>query len=882
MDPAITLYPRRAFYVTFDLTKQLRQGANAVGVVLGSSRFYFRKQSQNFGVPRLLLLVEVEHADGTVERIVSDNSWQATDQGPIRANNEYDGETYDARMEMHGWDLPGFNSEKWSQARVLPPMKCQLQAQMIEPIRIVQRLKPVSVTPAPKPGAWLVDFGQNFYGAAEVRVRGNKGAQIQMVAAYSLGPDGNLLTAPNRTAKCTDVYTLKGEGLEQWHPIFVGRGFRRLEISGYPGTPDASSFEGLVVHTAMEPKGSFECSNPTLNKIHQNYLRTARSYMRSVPLDPDRDERQGWNGDTAKAPEAQLWDFGVASIYSKWHDDHCWDQQPNGLVPSVVPSLQNWKHPEVVWPATMVLIPETLHKYFGDTELIARNYNAIKRFVDYGNSLKKTAGVIPDALFSDWCDVSAMKPNRKRGPQNGRCQRYECGATDGGLISTAYQYNHERILARFAQLLGKGEDAVLYQKRAEATKNAFNAVYLDPATGIYRGNTQTGQVLALAFDMVPPQNRDRVISALVEDIMVTREGHLSVGLIGAQWLLQTLTQIGRANVAYTVAAQTTKPSWGYMAEKGATSIWERWDTDTGDMNMNSEMLMMLAGNFNAWLYQTLAGIDADDSAPGFKKIVFRPRPLGDLTWVKAHHDSLYGRIESNWKREGDRFVLEALVPPNTSATVVLPDGTSRLVESGKHHFTCAWKPFSPTAPKPKPAEKRDLSVLEGYVTSWKVSGPYYALEQGQSHFDAVYPPEIPDRQVAWLQYDSQKTGNPHLLQLGNLFDGFEHATYLKTAIAAAGDRSFELEIGTLGLLKVWVNGKFISPKATEAKRWLYDVKFKAGENSLLIKALQMKPAVLDVTVRVLPCKQESLDGLSACAVPKDTDTRNYSRNASGG
>jgi len=845
--PALSNYSKRSFYVTYDVTKQVCQGTNAIGVILGNGRYFSMRRSDHFGYPRLMFQLVLDYADGSSESIVSDGTWKITDQGPIIENNEYDGETYDARREQKGWNLPGFKDNTWLPVQVLSPLSPLLQSQMMEPMRITKHLKPVSVTPSPKPGAWIVDFGQNFYGNVKIRVRGKKGDQVSMVAAYSLGADGNLLTAPNRTAKCTDIYTLKGEGEEEWNPAFVGRGFRRIEVFGFPGKPDASNFEGLVIHTDVESRGSFECSNSILNKIHQNYLWTARSGLRSLPLDSDRDERQGWNGDTAKSLEAQSWDLGVASLYSKWHDDHCYDQQPSGLVPCVVPALSHWMQPDVLWPGTMLLIPETLHLYHGDTSVISRNYEAIKKFVNYGHSLKKD-GVIPDAVFSDWCDVSSMSPVRRRGRQNGRCGRYECGATDGGLMSTAYQYHHERILARFATLLGKKEEALLYEKQAEITKTAFNKRYLDPSTGIYLGATQTGQCLPLMFDMVPEENRDRVIAALVDDIMIAKNGHLSVGLIGAQWLLQTLTKIGRPDVAYVVAAQTTKPSWGYAVTKGATTIWERWDTDTGDVSMNSEMLMMLAGNFNGWLYQALAGINPVPEAPGFKKILIKPQPVGDLTWVKAHHDSPYGRIESHWKREGERFVLDVMVPPNTTAEVVLPDGSSRFVGSGKHSFSCRWQTFTPSPPKPATRLTRGLS--DGYITSWKVSGPYHALKQGQTLQDAVYPPEMPDQQVAWLRYDGRKTDNPHLLQLGRLFDGFEHATYLRSTITATEDRNLELEIGTLGLLKVWLNGQFLNPKSTHAKHWVYDVKLKAGENPLLLKALQMKPDVLDISTRL--------------------------------
>ena len=847
MDPALSLYPKRAFYVTFDVTKELASGPNALGVTLGSGRFYFMRRT--FGFPRLLMQLEVEHKDGTVTRVVSDGSWSCTDQGPIRSNQEYDGETYDARMEMPGWDRPGFTGSGWIQAEVQQPFpKSQMQAQMIEPMRITERLKPISVTPSPNPGAWLVDFGQNFYGNVKLRVSGKAGDQVSMTAAYSLDKSGKLFTAPNRRAKCTDIYTLKGGGVEEWHPVFVGRGFRRIEVKGFPGTPDASNFEGLAIHSDLESRGGFECSDPLINKLHSNYLWTARSYLRSVPMDPDRDERQGWTGE-AKDPESQLWDLGVASFYGKWLDDHRYEQGAGGQLPPVIPSFQPWSG-DILWPSTAVLIPETLYDYYGDLSALTRNYKTIKGFVDSGHNRKNKEGVLPTAAYADWCDASAMAPVRKRAVQNGSAPRYECGATPGGLLSTAYQYHNEMVLARFAKLLGKSEDVALYSQRAQATLAAFNAAYLNPATGIYKGSTQTGQALPLMLDMVPKESRDRVIAALIDDIMIGRQGHFSVGLIGTQWLMQTLTKIGRADVAYVLATQTTKPSWGYMVKKGATSIWERWDGDTGDVAMNSEMLLMLAGNLNAWFYQTLAGINVVPEAPGFKKILIKPHPLGDLTWVKAHHDSPYGRIESNWKREGDLFSLEVVIPPNTTASVAMPDKSTHEAGSGKHRFTCKWTPFVPPALNPGLVPAKTLESTEGYIASWMISGPHYQGVRAAALMETAFPPELPEGQAAWLHYDAQQAQGPRILQLGNVFDGIEHATYLKSVLKASAEINDRVEIATEAPVKLWLHGALVSAKTSEANKQVFEVTLRAGDNPLLIKTVQMKPDTLDMSVRL--------------------------------
>ena len=718
MDPALSTYDKRCFYVTFDLTQELKPSTNAVGIILGNGRYFGATRGRTFGRPKLRLQIEMEYADGTLARVASDETWRATDLGPIRWNNEYDGELYDARKELPGWAGAGFDDKGWSSVFLAGTSESILQAQMIEPMRVSERLKPVSVTRSPKPDTWLVDFGQNFYGTVGLRVKGSAGTQVRLLSAYSLNADGTLRTADNRKAKSTDRYVLKGGDTEEWHPRFRGQGFRRVEVSGFPGTPTPENFEGMAIHTDVASVGKFECSNPLINRIHQNLRWGFRAYLRSVPLDPDRDERQGWNGDPAKDSESEAWNFQVAAIYNKWIDDHRYDQRTNGQLPQVIPAYQQCWIPDVLWPSTMTLIPEMIHNYYADRRIIERNYDAMKAFVDYGQKLKNAKGFIPVCAFGDWCDVSCIGSvtNRIRLDRFGKKLRWDFGATDGGLLSTAYQYNNERLLAGFARLLGRPEDVSRCEARAAQTKEAFNQEFLDPATGAYLGGTQCAQAVPLAFGLVAEHNRAKVVAALVDDIMVKRQGHLSVGLIGMQWLMQVLSDAGRSDVAYALATQTTQPSWGYMVEKGATTPWERWDTDTGDPSMNSEMLLILSGNLDAWFYQTLAGIRPDPASPGFKHFTIAPKLVGDLKRVNAHIDSPHGRIVSNWKREGVNLTMVVTVPANTTATVHIPAGDSAAVtESGK-----------------PPAQTEGLKYLR-----MENSAAVYEAASGTYHFSSV-------------------------------------------------------------------------------------------------------------------------------------------------
>ena len=675
MDPVLSDYAKADYYLTFDVTKQLRQGGNAVGVILGNGRFYAPRLSvpiptQNHGYPKLLLQLEVEYTDGTRDVIVSDPSWKLTTAGPIRANNEYDGEEYDARMEMPGWDQAGFDDSMWEAAQTVPAPGVKLMAQMIEPMRVTQIIHPVGIT-NPAPGVYIVDMGQNFYGSLQLKAQGPPGTQVRLTSAYSLNPNGMLKTADNRSAKCTDIYTFKGQGTEIWNPRFKGQGFRRVQVTGFPGTPTVDNFAGLVIHTDVEPVGDFQCSNDLINRIHQMLWRGMPMFLRSAPIDPDRDERQPWTGDPAKDAESEAFNWNVAPFYAKWMDDVERSQRTNGTLPDV--TMYWTMGAGVEWPSVFTITPDWFVDFYGDHRVAETHYAAMKKWVlAMKHRYQLPDGTLPETSYGDWCDAFTM---------DGKVS--DKGLTPRNLVSTAYQYNNCRIMQRLAKSIGAAEDERTFTTMADQLKTAFNRKFLDRNTHVYQGGTQCGYVLALAFGLVPAEQRDGVIANLVDDIMVKHDGHLTVGLIGMQWLMQTLTEIGHPEVAWAIATQTTRPSWGYMLAKGATTVWERWDYDTRGPGMTSEALLIQAGNLDAWFYQTLAGINYDREQPGFKHIVIKPTLTGDLTWVKAHFDSPYGRIVSQWRINEHRLTMEVAIPANTTATVYVPaEDAASVTESG--------------------------------------------------------------------------------------------------------------------------------------------------------------------------------------------------------
>ena len=388
LSPGLTDYDKRVLYVTFDLTPELSAGRNAAGLVLGNGRYFSPRiekpiSTRTFGYPKALLQVEIEYEDGTRSVVVSDERWKLSTAGPIRANNEYDGEEYDARMEMHGWSRAGFDDSKWEAARLVAAPAGKLVAQMAEPIRVMDTLHPIKIT-QPQPGVYVYDMGQNIVGWCRLKVSGPKGTQVTLRHAETLRSDGMLYTANLRSAKATDVYTLKGDGPEIWEPRFTYHGFRFVELRGFPGEPTLGTIEGRVVHDAMTQIADFSTSNPLLNQLHKNIFWGVRGNYRSIPTDcPQRDERQGWLGDRSQGCRSESYLFDIAAFYSKWMADLEDSQKDSGSVPDVAPSFWTIYSDNMTWPGTLVFVPQMLYEQYGDRRVLETSYPALKKWLTY-------------------------------------------------------------------------------------------------------------------------------------------------------------------------------------------------------------------------------------------------------------------------------------------------------------------------------------------------------------------------------------------------------------------------------------------------------------------------------------------------------------------
>jgi alpha-L-rhamnosidase len=675
LSPGLTEYNKRSFYMTFDVTDELQQQSNALGVILGNGRYFAPRagdptNTRTYGFPKLLLQINIQFSDGTSTFIITDEKWKIYCDGPIQANNEYDGEIYDARKEVDNWHQVGFDDSYWLPVELVEKPGEQQVSQMNEPIEITETLYPIAIS-EPQPGVYVFDMGQNMVGWVRLKVQGKAGTKVTLKFAEVLQDNGMLYLDNIRSAEVTDIYITRGAGTEIWEPRFTYHGFRYVEIRGFPGKPDLSAIEGKVVHDAVEYSGTFTCSNPLINQIYKNAVWGIRGNYRSIPTDcPQRDERQGWLGDRSVESKGESYIFDIVKLYNKWLNDIQDAQLDNGSIPDVAPSYWPIYSDNTTWPGSYIIIPAMLYDQYADLETIRKHYPTMKKWIGHMSRFLQE-GIMPRDQYGDWCvppeNLALIHTNDTR------------RTTSAELIGTAYFFYELRLMQRFAHLLNNLEDAAYYERLADQMKKAFNNKFLQKDKVRYSNNSHTANILPLAFDLVPPEYREHIFDNLVEKIMGESEEHIGSGLIGCQWIMRVLSDNGRPDIAYTLAAQNSYPSWGYMVENGATTIWELWNGSTGDPGMNSHNHVMLLGDLIVWYYEYLAGIKSDPEYPGFKHIIMRPQVVGDLNFVEASYLSMYGLIESNWKLEDNQFYWDIRIPANTTATVYVPGTRENIV-----------------------------------------------------------------------------------------------------------------------------------------------------------------------------------------------------------
>lgn len=673
--PTPTDYSKSVKYNTFDVTDLLISGDNAVGVVLGNGRFFNMRTIEddsypplpptvNYGYPKMLFQLEIFYADGSQQTVVSDGSWKVTANGPIIANNEFDGEEYDARKEMPNWSKPGFDDYNWMNVDLTDAPQGNLEAQLNQNIKIMEVLSPKSIT-EPKPGVFVIDMGQNMVGWVSMKVKGKTGDQVTLRFAEVLSDNGMVYMGNIRNARVTDIYTLKGDGNEVWEPSFTYHGFRYVEVTGYPGVPTVNDFEGKVIYDEMETVGHFETSDSTINQIYNNAYWGIRGNYRGMPTDcPQRDERMGWLGDRATGSHGESFIFNNHNLYAKWLKDIEEAQTEEGSVPDVAPAYWRNYNDNMTWPGAYLIIANMLYEQYGDDRPIIKHYDSMKKWIEYMRDNFMEDNIMPRDLYGDWC----MPPESPEMIHSGDPAR----KTDGVLLGTSFYYHMLRLLERFALLQDKSDEAADFSNQAALVREAYNNQFFNEETAQYSNNTVTANLLSLRFGLVPEGLEERVFANIVDKTMNEFDGHVSTGLVGIQWLMRGLTNYGRGDIAYKIATNRDYPSWGYMIENGATTIWELWNGDTADPTMNSHNHVMLLGDLIVWFYEYLGGIQNAAGSTAFREIHMQPYFANGLNYVTASHHSTQGLIKSAWKKDENTFEWDITIPGNCSAVVYIP------------------------------------------------------------------------------------------------------------------------------------------------------------------------------------------------------------------
>jgi alpha-L-rhamnosidase len=702
--PGWTDYSKRIYYRTYDVTKILREGKNALGAVLADGWFagyigYARQRDYYGSKLRLFGQLVIDYADGTTQVIATGPDWKAS-LGPIQQADFLQGETYDARLEMPGWNEPGFDDAKWQTVAVgSDEVHPQVQAAVSEPVVAFAKVKPVSVS-EPAKDNYVFDMGQNFAGVVQIKVKGKAGQKIQIRHAERLNPDGTIYTTNLRSAAATDTYICKGGGEEIWQPYFTFHGFQYVELTGLDNKPGLDAIVGLALSSDTPVAGTFECSDPVVNKIQSNSVWTQRANFIDIPTDcPQRDERLGWTGDAQVYINTACYHNDVQAFFTKWLVDLTDAQRADGQFPMVAPLKVAGDDGGPAWADAGIICPWTIYKMYGDRRAIEAHYDAMKKFIGFCKG-RCTADLLPPAqfhCFGDWLNINDETPK--------------------DVIFMAYFGCSAKLLAQMAEALGKNDDAAAYQQLFSEIKTSFNKAYVQP-DGKIKGDSQTAYVLAIAYDLLDA-DMQAAAGHLIRRIEECK-WHLSTGFVGTKDLMLVLAKIGRNDVAYRLLHNESFPSWGFSIKHGATSIWERWNGWTpeqgfGDPGMNS-FAHYSFGAVCQWMFENIGGIRTDGSA--FGHIVLAPQPGGKLTWAKTTYDSIRGPISTAWEIKDGRFICDVTIPANTTATLYLPAAAHESVWESK-------KPFSDVEGILSVSYKPGVTILE--------------LESGTYSFTSQFP-----------------------------------------------------------------------------------------------------------------------------------------------
>ena len=673
LSPGWTKYDQTCLYDTHDITADLKRGKNAVGLELGNGMYNvlgggrFTKFKGSFGPQKAIAQLRLEYENGLVEFISTDGSWR-TAPSPITFSSIYGGEDFDARLVQRGWNKPDFDDSDWLHAKVVDGPGGQLRGLSCAapPIREFEIHRPVAMHTLTN-GDVVFDLGQNASHVPKISVTGPAGSQVRLIPSELVGDDGAInqssMGAGHRGSLWCE-FTKATDGVETWSPKFFYVGCRYVQAHFTPATtngalPKIKSLTGVVVNSSSEPVGEFACSNPLFNRI-RNLVRWAqRSNMVSLMTDCPHREKLGWLEEDHLNGPALRYEFDLAQLFTKTMNDIADSQLTNGLVPTTAPEytifrsktdtnhLRNDFGDSPEWAATFIIVPWQQYEFDGDSHLLRTHYDAMKNYLTYFGS--RADNYIVNYGLGDWYDVGPKKPGISQ-------------LTPIALTATAFYFQDAEIMAHVAALLGKDDDTKHFSQLAEKIRVAFNEKFFNTTNGTYATSSQCANAIPLVMGLCETSNRAAVVDAIVRDVRA-RGNALTAGDVGYRYLLRALADGGRSDVIFDINNQTNQPGYGMQLAKGKTSLTEAWD---GGSSQNHFML----GQIQEWFYHDLAGIRSDGN--GFKTITIAPQPVGDVTWVKASYNSIRGKIASDWKRDGDHFTLQVMIPPNTTATVFVP------------------------------------------------------------------------------------------------------------------------------------------------------------------------------------------------------------------
>jgi alpha-L-rhamnosidase len=693
--PGWSDYKKRVACDTYDVTNLLAQGKNALGVQLADGWYAGRiglaqifvggpKRGLYGRKPAFLAQLEIQYADGQRETVATDERWKSTLAGPLVSADILDGESWDARREIAGWDRPGFDDKSWTPVE-LPAVKASLNAQRGTPVRIVAELPPVSVK-ALGPNRWLYDFGRNISGWCSLRASAPAGSELVLRHGEVTNADGSLYTDNLRSAQQTDRYVFKGGAEETFEPRFTSHGFRYVEASwtgAKPGEKLAQpALAAEVVSNTAEVTGFFHAQQPVLTKLWENIGTTLRANIQSLPTDcPQRDERLGWMGDIQVFAPTAMYHSDLAAFFTQWlqpvRDGFSFAHRFSDFSPNPF-DLETDFAGAPGWADAGVFLPYDLWQVYGDKRQMEITLPAAERWLEFIDAQN------PDGLwtkergndYGDWLNGGQIDAP---GWDKQGCE------VDKQLFATAFYAHSADLVGQMAAVLGKNEIADRYLKLCDKVRAAFQKAYLQP-DGTLSGDTQAGYALALAFDLVPKNLVPLVQAKLSVSITEKRAWHLTTGMQTTQHLLLELARRGYEELASRLVRSKEFPSWGWQIEQGATSLWERWDgfypgRGFQDASMNS-FNHYAFGAVGEYLMSCVAGIEPDPDEPGYAHFFIDPRAGLQIPAAGGRYHSIRGTIESDWKIEGDNFVLDVTIPANTSATVVIPALSVEAVKEG--------------------------------------------------------------------------------------------------------------------------------------------------------------------------------------------------------